>query len=64
MRRRSFLDLGLKCLAATGSAQLWAQKALASRATKYSSPEFVSKIGRSHRALASFSTTALLLTNR
>ena len=30
MPRRSFLDLGLKCLAATGSAQFWAQKALAS----------------------------------
>jgi enediyne biosynthesis protein E4 len=37
MRRRSFLDLGLKCLAATGSAQFWAQKALASHASKYSS---------------------------
>jgi hypothetical protein len=36
MRRRSFRDLGLNCLAATGSAQFWARKALASRATKYS----------------------------
>ena len=36
MRRRSFLDLGLKCSAATGFAQFWAMKALALRATKYS----------------------------